>query len=187
MEPIPVMQYWLPVVVATLLCFVAGSILHMMVPLHRSDWRKLPDEDAVLAALKKAGVTPGNYMFPAMDMAQMKDPVFLERLKNNPGGVMTVRPSGGIQMGPYLIKQFLFHLVISAFVAYIASRTLAPGTEYLKVFQITGTVAILSYSAAVFPEAIWYHHPGRYTLGKVVDGIVWGLLTAGAFGWLSPK
>lgn len=187
MTPEPIMQYWLPIVVATLLCFVAGSILHMAVPLHRKDWRPLPDEDTVLAALKKAGVTPGNYMFPAMNMAQMKDPVFLERLKNNPGGVMTVRPAGGIPTGPYLIKQFIFHLVISIFVAYLASRTLAAGTEYLRVFQVTGTVAILSYTAALFPEAIWYHHPRNYTLAKVVDGLVWGLLTAGAFGWLSPK
>lgn len=184
---IPIAQYWLPIVVATVLCFIAGSILHMAIPLHRKDWRPLPDEDNVLAALKKAGVTPGNYMFPAMgDMSKLKDPVFLQRLRDNPGGVMTVRPSGGIEMGPYLTKQFIFHLVISAFVAYLASRTLPAGSEYLKIFRITGTVAILSYTAAVFPEAIWYHHPRNYTLAKVVDGIVWGLLTAGAFGWLAP-
>lgn len=186
MLPVPLVEYWLPVVVATLLCFVAGSILHMAVPLHRSDWGRLPDEDGILAALKQAGVTPGNYMFPAMDLSKMKDPAFLERLKSNVAGVMTVRPSGGIEMGPYLTKQFIYHLVISAFVAYVASRTLPAGTAYLKTFQITGTVAILSYAGGVFPEAIWYHQPRHYLTGKVVDGVVWGLLTAGAFGWLAP-
>lgn len=181
-------EYWLPIVVATVLCFIAGSILHMAIPLHRTDWRPLPDEDGVLGALKKAGVTPGNYMFPAMaDMSKMKDPVFLQRLRDNPGGVMIVRPPGEFEMGPYLVKQFAYHLVISVFVAYIASRTVAAGTEFLKVFQITGTVSMLAYAAAVFPEAIWYHHPRSYVFAKVVDGIVWGLLTAVAFAWLGPK
>ena len=40
--------------------------------------------------------------------------------------------------------------------------------------------------AAIFPEVIWYSHPGHYVIGKVIDGLVWGLLTAGSFAGFWP-
>jgi hypothetical protein len=183
----PIVEYWLPIVVATVLCFISGAILHMMIPLHRKDWRPLPDEDAVLAVLKRIGVTPGNYMFPAADMTKMKDPVFLQRMAENPGGVMTVRPPGGIVMGPYLLKQFVYHLIISIFVAFAVSRLLHVGDAHGAVLHFTALVAGLAYIGALFPEAIWYHQPGNYVIAKVVDGIVWALLTGLAFSWLGPN
>jgi hypothetical protein len=48
-------------------------------------------------------------------------------------------------------------------------------------------VAGLAYIGALFPEAIWYHQPGNYVIAKVVDGIVWALLTGLAFSWLGPN
>jgi len=184
--PIPIADFWLPIVLATVLCFFAGAVLHMMVPLHKSDWRPMPDEDGVMAAMRKAGLTPGNYMFPAMDPKSMNDPAVQKKLAEGPCGVMTVRPNGPINMGPYLGKQFVFHLIISIFIAYLAGRTLGAGTEYLRVFQVTGTISILAYAAAAFPEAIWYHHPRNYLWAKVVDGVVWGLITAGSFAGFYP-
>jgi hypothetical protein len=183
---VPIMELWLPIVLATLLCFLAGAILHMAVPLHKNDWRPIPDEDGVMAALRKAGVTAGNYMFPAMSPEMMKDPARMQKLAEGPSGVMTVRPPGPVTMGPFLAKQFVFHLVISFVIAYVAGRTMAPATEYLQVFRVTGTVAILSYFAALVPEAIWYHRPGNYMTGHAIDGLVWGLLTAGSFAGFWP-
>jgi len=181
-------QYWLPIVLATILCFVSGAILHMMIPLHKGDWRRLPDEDVVLDALKRSGVTPGNYMFPnspAGDMSAMKDPAFQQRLAQNPGGVMTIRPPGAIVMGPYLAKQFVYHLIVSIVIAYFVGTLVGPG-EFLRVFHFTSLLSALAYVGALFPEAIWYHQPSNYVMAKVVDGIVWGVLTGVAFGWLGP-
>ena len=183
----PIVQYWLPIVVATVLCFISGAILHMAIPLHRKDWRPLPDEDSVLTVLKRIGVTPGNYMFPAADMSKMKDPVFLQRLAENPGGVMTVRGPGAIAMGPYLIKQFVYHLVISVVLAYFVSRLLDAGSDKTLVFHFTSLLAGLAYVGALFPEAIWYRQPRNYVVAKVVDGLVWAVLTGFAFAWLGPK
>ena len=186
---IPITQYWLPVVVATILCFVAGAILHMMIPLHKGDWRRLPDEDAVLDALKRSGATPGNYMFPnspAGDMSAMKDPAFQKRLAENPGGVMTIRPAGAIAMGPYLIRQFVYHLLVSIAIGYFVGALVGVG-GFSRVFHFTSLVGVLAYVGALFPEAIWYHQPRNYVVAKVVDGIVWALLTGLAFGWLGPR
>ena len=185
----PITQYWLPIVVATILCFLSGAILHMMIPLHKGDWRRLPNEDAVLNALKQSGVTPGNYMFPnspAGDMSALKDPAFQQRLAENPGGVMTIRAPGNIQMGPYLGKQFVYHLIISIFIAYFVSRLVPPG-GFGPVFHYTSLISALAYVGALFPEAIWYQQPTNYVVAKVVDGLVWGVFTGLAFAWLGPN
>jgi hypothetical protein len=184
----PIAQYWLPIVLATILCFVSGAILHMMIPLHRNDWRRLPDEDAVLDALKRSGVTAGNYMFPntpAGDMSGMKDPAFQKRLAENPGGVMTIRPPGAIVMGPHLAKQFVYHLIMSILIAYFVAALVGPG-GFSRVFHFTALLSGLAYVGALFPEAIWYHQPRNYVIAKVVDGLVWGVLTGLAFAWLGP-
>jgi hypothetical protein len=76
--------------------------------------------------------------------------------------------------------------VIGVFAAYLASRGLARGEEFLKVFQITGTAAILGHAATHIPDSIWKGQPWTSTLKFVGDGIVYGLLTGLAFGWLWP-
>jgi len=50
----------------------------------------------------------------------------------------------------------------------------------------TGTVAILAYAFANIPNSIWRGTPWSITLKFAVDGIIYGLVTAGAFGWLWP-
>ena len=54
---------WLAILVAAVGVFVTSSILHMVLPYHRTDIRKLPadKEDAILDALNRAGVPPGDY------------------------------------------------------------------------------------------------------------------------------
>ena len=61
-----------------------------------------------------------------------------------------------------------------------------PGADYLKVFQIAGTTAWVAHSFGVIPDAIWFGRPWSNTIKDVVDGVVYGLLTAGVFGWLWP-
>jgi nucleoside recognition membrane protein YjiH len=184
---VPMVSLWIPVVVATVLCFLAGSVLHMLLPIHRRDWARLPDEDAVRSALRQAGAAPGNYMLPHPAGPQaMQDPAFLAKLAEGPVGIMTLRAPGPIRMGPPLTRQFFFHLVVSGVLAYLASRTLDPGATYLAVFRVVGTAGVLGYTAAIFPSAIWYGEPRGYVLGKVTDGVVWGLLTAGAFAAFWP-
>jgi hypothetical protein len=185
---IPIMDFWVPILLATVLSFVAGAILHMALPLHKGEWKKLPDEDGVIAALRKAGVAPGMYMYPHMSTPDiMKDPTFKAKLEQGPCGTMTVRPAGPINMGPYLTKQFVYHLLMSVFVAYLAGRTLGHDVAYLRAFQVVGATATIGYVGALFPEAIWYHQSRQYVVAKTVDGVVWGLLTAGAFAGFWPR
>jgi hypothetical protein len=181
-------ELWLPILVATVLVFVASSLVWMVLPHHKSDTRRLPDEAAAVDVLGKQGLKPGLYRFPwAGSMAETKDPAFVEKLKKGPVGLLTVMPSGGFNMGRSLGLWAVYLVVVGVFVAYVTGRHLEPGAHYLAVFRLAGTVAFLAYSGAQLPTSIWWGRPLGVTLKEVADGLVYGLLTAGAFGWLWPR
>jgi hypothetical protein len=69
----------------------------------------------------------------------------------------------------------------------IAGAVSARRSPYLQVFRVAGTVAFLAYSGAHVPGAIWFGRPLGSALKEVADGLLYGLLTAGAFGWLWPR
>ena len=90
-------------------------------------------------------------------------------------------------MGRPLAQWFVFLIVVGIFVAYIASRTLPAGTPYMRVFQIVGATAFIAYSLALCELSIWYRRSWGLTLKACFDGLIYGLLTAGTFGWLWPR
>ena len=178
---------WLPIILAAVIVFIASSIMHMVLPYHRGDYKKPPDEEKVTAAIRAAGVTPGLYMFPHADHKQMKELATQEKFKLGPVGTMTIRPSGPISLGPFLGQWFGFCLVVGFFTAYVAAHTLARGTNYLEVFRVAGTVAFMSYGLGNLANGIWKGEPWSMVAKEVIDGLIYGLLTAGVFGWLWPK
>jgi len=184
---VAVSALWLPIVIAAVIVFVASSILHMVLPYHRGDYKTLPDEEKVGAAIREAGVQPGLYMFPSMTHADMKSPETLEKLKRGPVGTMTIRPNGPIVMPKFLGLWLAFCLIVSYFTAYATGVTLAPGTHYLVVFRVAGTVAFMTYGLSQLANGIWKGEPWSMVVKEVIDGLIYGLLTAGAFGWLWPR
>ncbi|MGA8540830.1 MAG: hypothetical protein WB566_15105 [Terriglobales bacterium] len=178
---------WLPIVLSAVIVFVASSIMHMLLPYHRSDYRKLPDEDKVLAALRAAGVQRGLYVFPYCTHKDMKSPALIEKQKQGPVGFMTIVPSGPPAMPKFLIQWFAFLLVVGIFVAYLAAHTVPPGAKYLVVYRVVGTAAFLAYGLGNLSNGIWKGQPWTVTIKEVVDGLIYGLLTGGTFGWLWPR
>ena len=178
---------WLPILVSAVFVFIASSVIHMVVGWHNSDYGKLPDEDSLSAAMRGAGVRPGDYAFPrASSMKEMGDPAMIEKFKEGPVGFMTVRPSGPPAMGKALVQWFLYSILISIFGAYVAGRTLGAGAEYLTVFRVVGAVTFIGYAGGHISESIWKGTAWLASTKHVVDGLVYAVLTAGVFGWLWP-
>jgi hypothetical protein len=178
---------WLPILLAAIIVFVASAIMHTVLPYHQSDCKPLPDEGKVLGALRAAGLKPGYYHFPFCLPKEMKSPAMMEKYKQGPVGVMTVLPSGPPAMPKLLAMWFVYCLIIGFFVAYLTGRTVAPGANYLAVFRVAGTVAFLAYGLGQLSNGIWKGQPWGMTIKEVIDGLVYGLLTAGTFGWLWPR
>ena len=179
----------MPIVVSAVIVFVASSIMHMVLPLHRGDYQKLPDEDKLMDALRAAGVQPGNYHFPhCASHADMKNPEFQEKVKKGPVGLLNVMSCGGsVSMGKYLAQWFGLCLVMGLFVAYLCGRTLSAGAPYLTVFRVAGTVAFMGYAGGQVSDSIWKGQRWSTTAKHVFDSLIYGLLTGGTFGWLWPR
>ena len=100
--------------------------------------------------------------------------------------MLIVFPHGSLAMGKQMIQWVIYCLIISLLVAYVTSIALPAGADYLRVFRIAGTVAVLSYAGAVPMGSIWFGNQWSATAKDALDGLVYGLLTAGVFGWLWP-
>lgn len=184
---VPLTALWLPILLSAVIVFVASSIMHMVLPYHHGDYRKLPDEDKLLAALRAAGLKRGLYIFPFCTHKEMKSPAMVEKYNQGPVGMMTVFPSGPPVMPKFLGMWFAYCLIIAYFVAYLTGRTVAPGAHYLAVFRVAGTAAFLAYGLGQLSNGIWKGQTWSVTIKEVADGLVYGLLTAGTFGWLWPR
>lgn len=176
---------WLPIVLSAVVVYIASSLFHMVLPFHRADYDKLPNEDAVLDALRAQNAGGGDYFAPhCVTAEQRKDPAIKAKFERGPIIFLTVRH--GIGMAASMIGWLVYCLVVSFFVAYLASRFVAPGTEYLEVFRLTGTAAFLAYAGATPAGSIWMGRKWSTTIRHIIDGLIYALLTAGIFGWLWP-
>jgi hypothetical protein len=185
---ISLVSLWLPILLSAVIVFLASSVIHMTPLWHRSDFPRMPREAQAMDALRPLAIPPGDYFIPrAASMKDMKSPEFKEKMRQGPVAVLTVMPNGPITMGRSLGQWFVFLIVVSIFAAYIAGRTLPAGTPYPKVFQIVGATAFIGYSLALCELSIWYRRSWSLTLKSVFDGLIYGLLTAGTFGWLWPR
>ncbi len=177
-----------PIVVAAVLVFVASSVLHMVLNYHKADFSPLPKEDEVLETFRRLNVAHGDYVAPYCDSPQsMKEPAYLEKMKRGPGLVVTVWPTGTFNMGATLGQWFVYVLVVSLFTGYVLSRVFAAGADYMTVFRIAGTVAFMAYALGTPQASIWFQKGWGSTMRSMVDGLIYGLVTAGAFGWLWPR
>jgi hypothetical protein len=157
----------------------------MVLKLHKNDYKKLPNEDLILDAMRNDAPQPGIYMFPYHTGPDaMKSPEFNEKCKRGPVGILTVMPPGMINMGKYLGMWFGFCLLAGILVAYLTSRTIAAGSDYLMVFRVAGTVAFMGYGMGNIMDSVWRAQPWGVTVRHLIDALIYALLTAGVFGWL---
>ena len=178
---------WLPILLSAVFVFMASSLIHMVLPWHKSDYPKLPNEQKVMDALRPLALAPGDYMIPRPSSRQeMQSPEFAAKMKAGPVMVLTVMPNGAMSMGRNLGLWFVYCVAVGLFAAYVAGRALPPGAVYLRVFRFAGATAFIGYAVALWQMSIWYRRAWSTTIKATVDGLIYALLTAGTFGWLWP-
>jgi hypothetical protein len=179
---------WLPLLLSAVFVFVASSIVHMVMPWHKTDYHQIPSEDRVMEALRSFAIPPGDYMIPRpSSMEEMRGPAFAEKVKQGPVMVVTVMPNGMMSMARNLALWFVYIVVVTLFAAYVASRALAPRVDYLQVFRFVGATAFIGYALALWQMSIWYRRAWSTTIKSTIDGLIYAGLTAGTFGWLWPR
>lgn len=183
---VSLLALWMPIVLAAVVVFFVSSFLHMVLTYHRADYKQLPGEGAKLDLLR--GLAPGLYHFPyCADQKEMQSPEMTKKLEQGPIGQLVILPTGQMKLGKFLGQWFVFCLVVCVFAAYLASRTLPAGTDYLMVFRVVGAAAFMGFGLGQVVDSIWRGVPWSNTARAVADALVYSLLAGGVFGWLWPR
>ena len=178
---------WLPILVAAVLVFVASSLIHMVVKWHNADDLQLPNEDEVRAAIRHGNPKPGQYILPHSHMEERAKPEARQKYEEGPVGLITLGANGMPNMGKALGGWFVFNLAIATAVGFLLLHTTTAGVSHRHVFRIAAAITFLVHAGGALPAAIWMGRPWRIVAKEVVDGLVYGLVTGAAFGWLWPS
>jgi hypothetical protein len=182
---VPLTALWQPILVSAIFVFIASNIIHMMLGYHKGDYKSVPKEDQVMDALRPFNLPPGDYMMPRpASMADFRSTEFQTKRQKGPVAMLTVMTSD-FNMGATMIKWFLYCVVVSLFSGYVG--TLARDSDYPHIFQIVGCTAYMGYALALWQGGIWYQRSIRTIIVQNIDGLIYGMLTAGTFGWLWPR
>ena len=184
---ISLLQLWAPILLGTVLAWIASSLIHIVLKYHDSDYKQLANEDEVMAAVRNGSPSLGVHTFPyCVDMSQMKDEAMQRKFNKGPVGFVTVFPSGMPPMGKLIGQQILYFLVGCVLVGYCATLALEPGAEYLSVFRFVAAVGFLAFGWAHIPFVIWYGLLWSTSAKYLLDALIYGLIVAGCFAGFWP-
>lgn len=176
---------WLPIILSAVAVFIVGFIMNMVLPHHRNDFSAVENEDGLQDALRSHNLTKGQYFVPYANTSKAaSDPAYVEKADKGPVAIIHVLDNGTGPRPQQFAAYFAQLLLIGTFVAYTASIALGPNVEYLRVFQITGATAVIAHIGALIGNSVWWGFSWSSTFKHMFDGVVYGLVTAGVFGWL---
>ena len=176
---------WLPIVVSAVVVFVVSSIVWMALPYHKTDWKRLANEESFLDAVRGQMLSAGMYMYPGCSPADMKSPETKARFERGPWGTLVVLP-GKPSMGRSLSLWFLFILAVSTFVAYVVGHGNGPGTDGSRIFRVASAMAWIVFGGSALPGFIWEGKPVSYAAKGIFDGLLYGLAVGAIYAWMWP-
>ena len=170
------------IVLSAVALFFASFLSWMVFKLHKDDWKKFPNEDAVLAAVG-ANATPGSYMVPGCKHpSEMSSPEFQKKMETGPRLIMTVMPKVG--MGQSLVLTFIYFLVVSFILAYLASIAFPVKAEFMDVFRFVFTAGLAIFLSAMVAHSIWFR---SRIVGHIIESIAYAAIVGAIFAGLWPK
>ncbi|MCF7688691.1 MAG: hypothetical protein K9M98_14585 [Cephaloticoccus sp.] len=178
---------WLPILLSAVFVFILSGVLHMALPWHKNDFKKVPDEDKLRDVLRPLNVPPGDYTTPMCEGGNYYSPEFKAKIDAGPNVLMTVLPNGQCSMGLTFVQWFVFLIVIGIFTSYVAMHAVPAEASARAVFRLVGAVSFLAYAGAQWPQSIWMRRSWCSTIKHTIDGLLYALVTAATFAWLWPE
>ena len=182
----PITDLWLPILIATIATFFLSFLTWAVLPHHKGDVKFTPEQDKIMDLVRASNLEPGVYMFP--NCAERKDyqqPENIEKFNAGPWGTLSVW-SGKPNMGRNMALTVLYFFLVSLLVAYLTSQARAPGSDFLAIFQIASTGAILAHVLGGAPNGIWFGKRLRFFLTDAIDGLIYALATGAIFALMWP-
>lgn len=166
-------------IVGGIVIFVWSFISHMLLPLGEMGFSALPNEPAVLAALKDSVPRSGLYIFPN---PATKPPGQAE--DSRPAGILVFHPEGGWDISSgRLLNELLSNVLAAAIAAFIASLLAAAYARRVLAITLLGLFGWLSLIVSYW---IWYGFPTAYILGEGINEVVGWFLAGLAIAKIVP-
>ena len=177
---IPLTAFWLPILVSSVFVFIASNILWQALPFwHRSDYDQLPDDKTLIDSL--VSVKSGQYLAPHGEWSKLPKEE-LEARMSRPMAFVLVRNPARFSFPAAIISYFIYILVVTTLIAYLASRAgRQPGA-----LRMAATAGMLAYAFNSIADSIWYGKPWKVTAKVFIDGMIYALITGATFHWLWP-
>jgi hypothetical protein len=180
------MKILLAGVLGGIVMFIWTSIAHMFLPLGEAGIREIPNEAAVLDAMKSnIGENRGLYIFPGYGLGrnatrQEKSEAMKhagEKYANNPSGILMYHPPGRpLTMGKWLGIEFGTELLESILVVFLLAQT-----RLVSFGGRVGFVTVAGILAAIATNVSysnWYGFPCIYTASYMFIQVI-GFLCVG--------
>lgn len=166
--------------------YIWTALAHMVLPLGEAGIQEIPNEPAVLAALRSSmGDRSGLYLFPGMGLppdatSQQKQAAmqqYSQKLAANPSGIVMYNPPGMQALAP---RQFITEFVkewIEALLAVmlLAQTRLARFGSRLGFMVGVGVLVSIGTNVSYWN---WYGFPASYTAAYIATELV-GFVCAG--------
>lgn len=180
---------WLPTLASAVVVFILSSIIHMVLPFwHRGDYGKIPNEGAVLDALRPFNIPRGEYFAPRpAEGEDMRSASFLEKMNRGPIVIMTVSDPGMPSLARPLALWFVYSIVVAALAGHVAYPPLRETTDLRMVFHTIALTSFLGYVAALWQGVIWFRRSTMTALKATIDGTIYALATGWVFCYFWPK
>ena len=182
-----IIELWLPILIVAIATFVLSFIVWAMLTHHNKDVGFCPQQDELLGFVSTSGIEPGRYMFPnCSDRKDWKNPEVVETFSKGPWGVIDVWPAKP-NMGKNMLLTVVYFFIVAIIVGYLTRLAVPAGADFMNVFQVSFTAAILAHVLGGAPEGIWFGKRPRFFLTDAIDGLLYSLATALIFAAMWPQ
>jgi len=160
-------------IVAGIVVFVWGAVSHMILPTAKLGIKQIPNEEAILSAMRASIQEPGFYFFPGMDMSREPTPeeesAWNAKYLAGPTGVLVYHPTGSAPMSPkQLINELLSNIVAAILAAFVISHVTGGFGRRALIVTLLGLFAWMSISVSYWN---WYGFPASTTIAEAVDQV----------------
>ncbi len=170
-------------IVGGIVMFIWSSIIHVASPLGEAGIKAIPNEEAVLAAMRDNIKESSAYLFPGFgeshNMTKEQQGEFNKKWEHGPAGFLVYHPNGLPAMSPkLLLTELLADILTTLIAAFLLSHALSGLTSLGSRVLFVGLLGLIPFFAISLSYWNWYGFPTSLTLADLIDQ-VGGFVSAG--------
>jgi hypothetical protein len=178
--------------VGGIILFVWGALAWIVLPFHTGSLHVMPNEEAVVSAMKAGLDKKGVYLFPGMpahtgdaQLDKVATDAWTAKYAAGPVGMLIYDPAGAAPTETgQMIVGFLTGFLSALVAAWLLSRSTAASSSYLARAAFCGILGIFASLVTHVVNWNWMGFPVDYTTGMIADTVIGWVLAGLGIGGL---